>query len=421
MIKLYDDQAKPSRVLIVDDDPVQCLILGRCVEMLGWHSDTVASVDEAVTTVSDGLHDIIIIDLCLGEQDGIQLLRHLRDLGVDASIIFVSGMNHRLRTAVFRFAGDLGLRVAGTLSKPVDPQALHALMLSAPVRSHRGVHRPTHRPSEANLNRALLDGEIRTEYQPKIDLMSGEMIGVEALARWHVPNGGLILPDQFIPLAEQSELINRLTYRVLEDSIAACSEWRKELPNCSVAVNVSPNVLSDPTLLGKIEDLLSLHRLPAGALIVEVTESSVVSDLVVATELLTRLSIKGVRISMDDFGTGYASLQSLMRIPFTELKIDRSFVGVCQADPDAWKIVRAILSLARELGIRVVAEGIETVGVNDMLRSAGCEIGQGWFHGRSMSAKDIMTLILRNDAADVKAADFRAGATRLPLLSCVGC
>ena len=220
-------------------------------------------------------------------------------------------------------------------------------------------------------------------------MLTGEVIGVEALARWASPARGMILPDQFIAVAEQSDLINKLTYRVLRDLIAACRVWREVRPNWSVAVNISPILLSDPRLLPEIDALLSENDVPPGALIVEVTESTLISNLPAATEVLTRLSIKGVRISMDDFGTGYSSFQSLLRMPFTELKIDKSFVSACQTDPEAWKIVRATLSLARELGMRVVAEGIETAAINDRLRDAGCDMGQGWLSGRPMRADAI--------------------------------
>jgi EAL domain-containing protein (putative c-di-GMP-specific phosphodiesterase class I) len=242
-------------------------------------------------------------------------------------------------------------------------------------------------PSPEELRQALRGNEIHTEYQPKTDLITGKIVGFEALARWHSPTLGLIAPDQFIPVAEQSDLIHRLTYSVLEDAIVACRGWRRSHPNCGVAVNISPNVLPDPRLPAEIDFLLAKNELPPGALIIEVTESTLISNLAAATEVLTRLSIKGVRISMDDFGTGYSSLKSLLLMPFTELKIDRSFVAVCQTDPEAWKIVRATLSLARELGIRVVAEGVETAAVNDQLRDAGCEMGQGWYYGRPLRAE----------------------------------
>jgi EAL domain-containing protein (putative c-di-GMP-specific phosphodiesterase class I)/ActR/RegA family two-component response regulator len=393
MIHPHNTRPASFRVLIVDDEPIQRLILTRCVEMSGWVADTAASVEEAIASFRAFQHDMVVIDLCLGEQDGIHLLEHLRHRGADPSVIFVSGMDDRTRAAAFRIAGNLGLRVAGTLAKPVDRYALHALMLSDPTRPHADVTSQLFRPTPRNIEHALLVGEIYTEYQPKIDLMTGAMIGVEALARWLSPSHGLIPPDQFIPVAEQSGLINRLTYHVLHDAVAACGLWRKLLPNCSVAVNISPLVLSDPRLLPEIESLLSQNRVPQGALILEVTESSLIGNIPAAAEILTRLSIKGIRISMDDFGTGYASLQSLMRMPFTELKIDRSFVGVCQTDPEAWKIVRATLALARELGIRVVAEGVETVEISTRLAEAGCDMGQGWLYGRSMGAEAISRLI----------------------------
>jgi EAL domain-containing protein (putative c-di-GMP-specific phosphodiesterase class I) len=239
----------------------------------------------------------------------------------------------------------------------------------------------------------LLKNEIYTEYQPKANLLTGEIVGAEALVRWNSPDRGLIPPEQFIAVAERSDLINDLTYRVLRDAIAACRAWRELRPHSSVAVNVSPKLLSDPRLLTEIDSVLTENGVPPEALIVEVTESTLISNLPAATEVLTRLSIKGVRISMDDFGTGYSSLQLLLRMPFTELKIDKSFVGVCQTDPEAWKIVRATLSLARELGMRVVAEGIESAAISDRLRDAGCQMGQGWHFGRSTRDDAIVSQI----------------------------
>ncbi len=389
MIHLHSTQAVSFRVLIVDDEAVQRLILARCVEMLGWKAETAATLEDGIEKFSEYFYDVVIIDLCLGERDGMHLLRHLRRDHADPSVIFVSGVDDRIRAAAFRIATDLGLRVAGTLAKPIDPYGLHALLLSNPVRVPGDVRRDAGSPSLEELEQAMANNEIHTEYQPKSDLVTGEVIGVEALARWHSPTRGVIPPDEFIQVAEQSDMINRLTYRVLRDSIAACQRWRETQPNYSVAVNLSPHVLSDPKLLTEIDSLLMRHAVPASALIIEVTESTIISNLPAATEVLTRLSIKGVRISMDDFGTGYSSLQSLLRMPFTELKIDRSFIAMCQTDPEAWTIVRATLSLARELGMRVVAEGIETAAINDRLRAAGCEMGQGFYFGRPMSADAI--------------------------------
>jgi EAL domain-containing protein (putative c-di-GMP-specific phosphodiesterase class I) len=408
MIHPHGKQPVSFRVLIVDDEAIQCLILARCVEMLGWKAETAASVDEAVGRLAVAAFDIVVIDLCLGEQDGMHLLRHLRRHSADPSVIFVSGMDDRIRAAAFRIASDLGLRVAGTLAKPIDPYSLHALLLANPTHARIDVRSNSGSPTAEELSRALAENEIHTEYQPKTNLLSGEIVGVEALARWDSPVRGLIAPEQFIPVAERSDLINKLTYRVLRDAIVACRGWRAQQPDCSVAVNVSPHLLTDPRLLTEIDSLLMENRVPPEALIVEVTESTLISNLPAATEVLTRLSIKGVRISMDDFGTGYSSLQSLLRMPFTELKIDKSFVGACQTDPEAWKIVRATLSLARELGMRVVAEGIETAAINDRLRDAGCEMGQGWHTGRPMRVDGIVAR-LNQRCDEWRCRDFADG------------
>jgi EAL domain-containing protein (putative c-di-GMP-specific phosphodiesterase class I) len=206
-------------------------------------------------------------------------------------------------------------------------------------------------------------------------------------------------PDLFVPLAEQNGLIVPLTRIILEDAMAACVRWRGDHPNCSVAVNISPMVLANPALPEEIEALLMRHALPPAALIAEITETTVIANPLLAAEVLTRLRIKGIGLSMDDFGTGYSSLLTLLRLPFTELKIDRSFVAACETDQEAWKIIRATISLARELGLSVVAEGIETEGAEDKLRTVGCHIGQGWRFGRAMAERTLHNWLARRTKA----------------------
>jgi EAL domain-containing protein (putative c-di-GMP-specific phosphodiesterase class I) len=401
MLHLLGTQAVAFRVLIVDGEPIQRLIIARCVEMLGWKADTAATLNEAAGKSAKSAYDVVVIDLCLGHRDGVRLLHHLRRDRTAPAVIFLAGVDDRVRTLAYGTACDLGLRVAGTLARPIDPYSLHALLLSDPPRPGAHDRFAAGWPGAKELDQALRDDEIYTEYQPKTDLVTGETAGMEALVRWRSPTHGMIPPRRFVPMAEQSGLISRLTFRVLEDAIAACRAWRDVRPDCSVSVNISPCVLADPELLGRVDELLDRHGLPPDALIAEVTESTMLSNLPAATEVLTRLSIKGVRISIDDFGTGYSSLLSLLRLPFAELKIDRSFISVCRTDPDAWKIVRATVSLARELGMRVVAEGIETQDLSDRLRDVGCDMGQGWFFGRPMMA-DAMLRWLNHGVARSK-------------------
>ena len=402
MIHLHGTQAVAFRVLIVDGESIQRDIIARCVEMLGWTAETAACVEDALGKYASRPHNSVVIDLGLDRPDIERLLQRLRGDHLDPVVIFVSGADVLSQAAAARVARELGLRVAGILAKPIDPYSLHALLLANPVRKRGDARRTGGNPSAQDLNRALRGDEIHTEYQPKTDLSTGEIVGVEALARWYSPSFGLITPDQFVPVAEQSDLINRLTVRVLEDALAACRRWREVRPNCSVAVNLSPHVLADPKLVPKIEELLSTNGLPPAALIAEVTELSLLSNLPAAAEMLTRLSLKGVRVSIDDFGTGYSSVLSLLRLPFAELKIDRSFVGVCRTDPEAWKLVRTTVSMARELEMHVVAEGIETEAISDRLRDAGCDTGQGWFFGRPMQEEAMLRWLTPAEEAETE-------------------
>ena len=373
------------RLLVVDDEPVQCLIVTRATAALGFAAESAASLEEAIGRIARYRYDVIVVDLSLGEHEGISLLRTIAASPADPVVIFISRLDDRVRAASIRFASELGLRVAGALPKPVGPSALRALLDKPPPPRARDRESLPALPSTDELRDALDRQHIVAVYQPKVSLSDGQVVGVEALARWRHPPRGPVPPDVFIPLAEQSGLIVPLTRRVLTDALAACQRWRRNHPACGVAVNISPLVLANADLPDEIEAMLLQHGLSPGALIAEITESLFIANPMLAIELLTRLRIKGIGLSMDDFGTGYSSLLTLLRLPFTELKIDRSFVASCETDEDAWKIIRATISLARELGLSVVAEGVETDSVASRLRAAGCQIGQGWRFGRPMS------------------------------------
>jgi EAL domain-containing protein (putative c-di-GMP-specific phosphodiesterase class I)/ActR/RegA family two-component response regulator len=383
------------RLLVVDDEPVQCLIVTRAMTAFGFAADTAGSLDEAIDLLAHQDYDAVVLDLSLGAQEGISLLRVIAESPADPVVIFITRRDERVRAASVRLAAELGLRVAGALAKPCGPAALRSLFERAPP--HRARHPQQHPapPTIDELRDALNRQQIVTTYQPKVSLVDGEVVSVEALARWRHPPRRPVPPEIFIPLAEQSGLIMSLTRRVLADALAACQRWRRHHPACSVAVNVSPLVLANPDLPEEIESLLLHHCLSPSALIAEITETTFIANPVLAMELLTRLRIKGIGLSLDDFGTGYSSLLSLLRLPFTELKIDRSFVASCETDPEAWKIIRATISLARELGLCVVAEGVETATVADRLRSAGCQVGQGWCFGYPMSEPALRTWMTR--------------------------
>jgi EAL domain-containing protein (putative c-di-GMP-specific phosphodiesterase class I)/ActR/RegA family two-component response regulator len=377
------------RLLVVDDEPVQCLIVAKAMAAAGFGADSATSLEEAASRIATSAYDVIVLDLSLGGREGISLLRQIAACPSDPVVVLMSRLDERVRAASSRYAVALGLRVAGALAKPVGPSALRSLLDQPLPQRHRYRRVATATPTAGELAEAIGTRNIVAAFQPKVRLDGRHLVGFEALARWHHPPHGPIPPDLFVPLAEQNGLIIPLTRIILEDALAACARWRDDHPECSVAVNISPMVLANPALPEEIEALLMRHALPPAALIAEITETTVISNPLLAAEVLTRLRIKGIGLSMDDFGTGYSSLLTLLRLPFTELKIDRSFVAACETDEEAWKIIRATISLARELGLSVVAEGIETEMAEDKLRSVGCHIGQGWRFGRAMAERTL--------------------------------
>jgi EAL domain-containing protein (putative c-di-GMP-specific phosphodiesterase class I) len=392
------DITTTRRLLVVDDEPVQCLIVVRAMAGFGFTTDSATSLDAAITLIGRHHYDAVVLDLSVSEREGISLLRLIASSNADPIVIFISHLDSRVRAASIRFATALGLRVGGALGKPVGPAALQALLEHPLPRStgHRGACAV--RPTAEELADAIDHHRIVAAFQPKISLADGQVVGVEALARWRHPPHGPLPPDEFIPLAEASGLIVPLTRCILGDALAACRRWRLHHPTCSVAVNISPLVLANPALPDEIDALLLESGLSPCALIAEITETTVIDNPLLAIEVLTRLRIKGIGLSIDDFGTGHSSLLTLLRMPFTELKIDRSFIASCETDPEAWKIIRATISLARELGLSVVAEGIETEAVEARLRGAGCQIGQGWRFGRAMSEAALNAWLVRRGA-----------------------
>jgi diguanylate cyclase (GGDEF)-like protein/PAS domain S-box-containing protein len=246
-------------------------------------------------------------------------------------------------------------------------------------------------------DRLLLVGELRQaiendhlvlHYQPKACFETGRIAHVEALVRWRHPQRGLVPPDQFIPLAEQTGLIRPLCLWVLNAALRQCAHWRDEGIKLHVAVNLSMRNLHDPHLPDAIMKILSQWRLDPTWLEVEITESALAADPTRALEILTRLSDIGVRISIDDFGTGYSSLAYLKRLPADEIKIDKSFVLGMAADENDAAIVRSTIDLGHNLGLKVVAEGIEDQATWDLLESWGCDFAQGYFLSRPLPAPD---------------------------------
>jgi diguanylate cyclase (GGDEF)-like protein len=239
------------------------------------------------------------------------------------------------------------------------------------------------------LRRAIDQGQLVLHYQPKFELGNGRVVGVEALLRWQHPTRQLIPPDEFIPFAEHTGLIRSLTLFVLDAALRQAHEWRKAGQDLVIAVNLSARNVVDPQLPNDVSGLLAKWDVPPDRLELEITESALMGEPLRAMDVLDQLSKMGIAISLDDFGTGYSSLASLKRLPVNEIKIDRSFVmNMAAAESDA-VIVRSTIDLAHNLGLRVVAEGVETEEICNLLTGLDCDVAQGFYLSRPVPAADI--------------------------------
>ena len=235
------------------------------------------------------------------------------------------------------------------------------------------------------LRRAMDETELVLYYQPKVALSSGKVKGVEALARWHHPERGMLSPDEFIPLAERSNLLRPMTLYLIDTALRQANAWRSKGIEVSVAVNLSMQNMLDLRLPNDLARLLTSWRLPAGSLELEITESTIMADHRRATTILSRLSKMGVRLAIDDFGTGYSSLAYLQELPVDAIKIDKSFVMEMHADAGNATIVQSTVDLGHNLGLEVVAEGVETVESYNALGELGCDYAQGYFLSKPLS------------------------------------
>jgi EAL domain-containing protein (putative c-di-GMP-specific phosphodiesterase class I) len=237
--------------------------------------------------------------------------------------------------------------------------------------------------------------EFSVEFQPKIELATGKVAGAEALARWRSHEIGVVSPAAFIPAAERLGLMGELTDYMLTATIKQGRALVEQHPGFTIATNLSGSLMGDLTIPDRIEAMLHAEGLGPESLIVEVTESAAMADVDRAMDILVRLRIKGIGAAIDDFGTGYSSLAALARLPFSELKIDQSFVKGCESDEDMMKIVEASVGLGRAFRMKVVAEGIDSQQTLACVRKAGCDVGQGYLFAPSLDAEHVEGWLMR--------------------------
>ena len=323
---------------------------------------------------------------------------------------------HRVRQALtrpfhvegmlFELEASIGVAVFPEHGEDVDPivrRADVAMYLAKEERTGVEVYVADRDRNSANrlsllggLRNALQNHELQVHYQPKISMSSGAVVGVEALVRWHHPQRGQIMPDEFIPMAEHSGLMAPLTEYVINESLEQVARWRLAGLEIPVAVNVSMRDLHGGNLLAVVAAALEQHDLPASLLVLELTERVLTRDSGEVNSTLNALRRLGVSASLDDFGTGYSSMVLLKSLPIAEIKIDKSFVSRLTADPGDVTIVASIVDLAHGLGMKAVAEGVESQQVWDLLQGLGCDAVQGWYVSRPLDAEQATAWLLRH-------------------------
>ena len=330
--------------------------------------------------------ELIILDLNMPGMDGPEFIRNLMERKFAGGLVLMSGEGERVLQSVQRLARAHGIADAGFLTKPIESSLLGSVVRSW-ISKTDAVARPRGPEYGAERLREAIDGgELELHYQPKVSVSNGAFIGVEALVRWRHPSDGLIFPDQFIATAESNGLIGRLTRAVTHGAVEQLRRLTDSGHEIGIALNVSMDNLSSLDFAASVSDAAHAAGVSNSSVTLEVTESRLMMDLRAPLETLTRLRLMRFALSIDDFGTGHSSLAQLRDIPFDELKIDRTFVHGAATDSTVRAIYSASLLLAKQLGMRIVAEGVEDRSDWDFLRQTGCNAAQGYFIGRPIPA-----------------------------------
>jgi EAL domain-containing protein (putative c-di-GMP-specific phosphodiesterase class I) len=346
----------------------------------------------------------MVVDIEMPGMDCIELLEQLLIRDITPDLVIASGRESAMIDSVVSVAAGMGFHVLAGLEKPLTLAGLSSALDLRGVRTDHVRARGDEAPIPPGiLEAALRDSQIRVHYQPKADMRTGLIRGVEALARWTHPDMGEISPGRFVPLAEQYGLIHPLTFIVMEQALAQVSRWSRRGLRLSLAINLSPRLLDWPGLANGILEVVERSQLPPAQLSFEITESSLVDADSGARGLLARLRLRGFGLSIDDYGTGFSSMQQLTRVPFTELKIDRSFVHGASGRKQLRTILGAAIDMASEMGMTTTAEGIETLEDWRLVQRLGCALGQGFFIAGAMPGEAVPSWL-------------RTHRTRLPLL-----
>ena len=392
-------RADGLRFLVVEDQGFQRWAVEQMLRGMGA-AEVYSAADgqEALDIVRKvGTIDLIVTDLNMPGMDGIEFIRHVGQVASRASFLLVSAQDPSLIASVAAMTEAYGARLVDTIHKPVNAQKLAAALerYRKPVASTASAAAYSLR----EIDTAVRNGEIEPFFQAKIALATMEVVGAEALARWRHPQHGVVRPASFVGVLESDGQMEEMTLAMLGQATAACRSWQEAGFRLKVSVNISLTSLVDVMLADRLDREVAKSGLSPADVVLEVTETAATSHLGRVLENLSRLRMKGFGLSIDDFGTGYASMQQLSRIPFTELKVDQSFVRAAPAGGSSRAVLESSLEIARKLGIDAVAEGVDSEEQLELLRKLGCPLVQGNHLMEPQPAGEFLARLKRRPAA----------------------
>lgn len=392
--------ASYGAVLVIDDDPV--VLQQMTVMLAGLGVKEVLTADNGLAALEimkhrgDGI-EALVCDLNMPEMDGVQLIRQFHRTDFGGGLILMSGADEKVLNTVSELAGRQGLRVLGQAQKPVIPSQMAALLgrlTESIIGKH--FHGAATEVSGADIREGIYKDEFAIWFQPKVDAISLRPIGVEALARWRRPDGSEVPPGDFIVAAERQGLIGELSQILVSKALLEGARLHHAGYPLKIAVNLSGRWLDDLNLPDFVLATAKMAGLKVGDILFEVTETGVMEDLTTALDVLSRLRLKGFGLAIDDFGIGYSSFEQLGRIPFTEMKLDRSFVIKGNQDVAARAILESSMDMAQKLRLFTVAEGVETPADLELVRSLGCDAVQGYLLAKPMPVAELLAWLKTN-------------------------
>lgn len=382
------------RVLVLEDHHFQRAVAVSLLRKLGCHEvfEAADGVQALEVLQQVGGVDIALCDLCMEGMDGLEFLQQVGHSGLVGSVIISSSMSADLRRTVQQIVSLLGLEMLGDLGKPLQAHTLENLLkkrasgsVVAPPKTA-----PVRQASDEEVRWALNEHQLQAWYQPKVDMHTDDVCGVEVLSRWVHPLRGILSPAEFMPVLERCGLLNRLLFMQMNQALSLQRLAKNTGLKLDLSFNLHASQLTNSNLTAVIKGILSLHEASPASLTFELTESGLLEAPATSLETLVRLRMMGCLLSIDDFGAGYSSLQRLCQLPFNEIKLDGEFIRTLLSEPRCQAIVSSTLALGKTLGMSVVVEGIETEKQREALLAMGCTQGQGYLFARPMNDVDLL-------------------------------